>query len=103
GAVGVAGAAICTGRNPVRIGRKGAPGIGDRLAICLGCDRRPLPRWLALAAAQCLVAAIAWTGHAASTPSRLGYLHLTADALHLDAAAAWTGGLVALLLLKAVN
>jgi copper resistance protein D len=73
------------------------------LAICLGCDRRPLPRWLALAAAQCLVAAIAWTGHAASTPSRLGYLHLTAEALHLDAAAAWTGGLVALLLLKAVN
>jgi copper resistance protein D len=69
------------------------------LAICLASDHRPLPRWLALAAALCLVAAIAWTGHAASTPFKLGYLHLTADALHLYAAAAWTGGLVSLVLL----
>jgi copper resistance protein D len=69
------------------------------LAICLVLDRRPWPRWLALGAAQCLVAAIAWTGHAASTPFKLGYLHLTADALHLCAAAAWTGGLAALVLL----
>src|SRR5262249_22252180 len=74
------------------------------LAICLAYDRRPLPRWLALGAALCLVAAIAWAGHAASTPHKLGYLHLTADALHLYAAAAWTGGLVSLvLLLSALN
>jgi putative copper resistance protein D len=74
------------------------------LAICLACDSRPLPRWLAMGVALCLVAAIAWTGHAASTPHKLGYLHLTADALHLYAAAAWTGGLVSLvLLLTAVN
>jgi copper resistance protein D len=69
------------------------------LAICLAYDRRPLPRWLALGAALCLVAAIAWTGHAASTPYKLGYLHLAADALHLYAAAAWTGGLVSLVLM----
>jgi copper resistance protein D len=74
------------------------------LAICLAFDRRTLPRWLALGAALCLVAALAWTGHAASTPYRLGYLHLAVDALHLYAAAAWTGGLASLvLLLKAVN
>ena len=69
------------------------------LAICLAYDRPPLPRWLALGAALCLVAAIAWTGHAASTPHNLGYLHLAADALHLYAAAAWTGGLMSLVLL----
>lgn len=74
------------------------------LAICLIFDRRTLPRRLALGTALCLVAAIAWTGHAGSTPYKLGYLHLTADALHLYAAAAWTGGLVSLvLLLKAGN
>jgi len=74
------------------------------LAICLAYDRPPLPRWLALGAALCLVAAIAWTGHAASTPHNLGYLHLAADALHLYAAAAWTGGLMSLvLLLSALN
>jgi len=78
--------------------------IAILLAICLAFDRRTLPRRLALGAALCLVAAIAWTGHAASTPHKLGYLHLTTDALHLCAAAAWTGGLVSLvLLLKAVN
>lgn len=46
-----------------------------------------------------LVAAIAWTGHAAGTVGRIGPIHLAADALHLLAAGAWSGGLVALLLL----
>jgi putative copper resistance protein D len=69
------------------------------LAICLAFDRVPLSRWLALGLGLCLVAAIAWTGHAASTPGQLGYLHLTADALHLVAAAAWIGGLIPLALL----
>ena len=74
------------------------------LAISLAYDRFPLPRWLALGAALCLVAAIAWAGHAGATPYKLGYLHLTADALHLYAAAAWLGGLASLaLLLKALR
>jgi putative copper resistance protein D len=68
------------------------------LSICLAFDRSQLWRLLALAAA-CLVASIAWTGHAASTPSTLGYLHLASDALHLTATAAWIGGLVPLALL----
>jgi copper resistance protein D len=69
------------------------------LSICLAFDRSELWRLLALAAAASLIASIAWTGHAASTPSTLGYLHLASDALHLTAAAAWIGGLVPLVLL----
>jgi copper resistance protein D len=69
------------------------------LAICLAFERSTLWRWLALTAAVCLVATIAWTGHAASTPFTWGYLHLASDALHLTAASAWVGGLVPLALL----
>jgi putative copper resistance protein D len=69
------------------------------LAAGLACDRRLSARWLALGSAVGLIAAIAWTGHAASTPYGLGYLHLAADALHLCGAAAWTGGLMSLALL----
>jgi putative copper resistance protein D len=72
------------------------------LAACLFYDHLLLPRWIALGAALCLIAAIAWTGHAASTLDELGFLHLTADALHLCAAAAWVGGLVSLALLLRV-
>jgi copper resistance protein D len=46
-----------------------------------------------------LVAAIAWTGHAAGTVGPMGPVHLAADALHLLAASAWIGGLMPLLLL----
>jgi putative copper resistance protein D len=69
------------------------------LAICLAFERSALWRWLALAAAVCLAASIAWTGHASSTPYTLGYLHLASDALHLAAASAWIGGLVPLAVL----
>ena len=70
------------------------------LAASLACGHRWQPaRWLALGSAVCLIAAIAWTGHAASTPYALGYLHLAADALHLLGAAAWIGGLMSLALL----
>jgi len=71
------------------------------LAACLAFDRFPLAQWLALAAAFGLTAAIAWTGHAASTLGEKGNLHLAADALHLVAAASWVGGLVPLVLMLA--
>ena len=71
------------------------------LAVCLGYDRLEPLRWLALGSALGFIAAIAWTGHAGSTPGKMGNLHLTADALHLIAAAAWIGGLVLLALLLA--
>jgi putative copper resistance protein D len=69
------------------------------LAGCLAYDRFALPRWLGLGAALALMAAIAWTGHAGSTPGETGNLHLIADTLHLCGAAAWLGGLVSLVLL----
>ena len=69
------------------------------LAICLAYDRLAPARWLALGSALGFTAAIAWAGHAGSTLGEMGNLHLTADALHLLAAAAWTGGLVSLVLL----
>jgi copper resistance protein D len=69
------------------------------LAICLAYDRPGLSRCIALGMSLCLVAGLAWTGHAASTTGDLGYLHLTADVLHLCAAAAWIGGLLPLALI----
>jgi putative copper resistance protein D len=71
------------------------------LATCLAFDRFPPAHWLALAAALGLTVAIAWTGHAGSTPGDRGNLHLAADALHLVAAASWIGGLLPLVLLLA--
>jgi putative copper resistance protein D len=71
------------------------------LAACLAYDRFAPARWLALGSAVGCIAAIAWTGHAGSTPGKLGNLHVMADALHLIAAAAWIGGLVSLALLFA--
>jgi putative copper resistance protein D len=69
------------------------------LALCLVYDRFRPARWLGLGMSLGLMAAIAWTGHAGSTAGELGILHLTADTLHLLAAAAWAGGLVSLALL----
>jgi putative copper resistance protein D len=71
------------------------------LAACLAYDRFPQARWLALGSALGFIAAIAWTGHAGSTLGELGNLHLTADAIHLIAAAGWIGGLVLLALMLA--
>src|SRR5712664_1452601 len=61
------------------------------LAACLAYDRSAQARWLALGSALGFIAAVAWTGHAGSTPGEIGNLHLAADALHLIAAAGWTG------------
>jgi copper resistance protein D len=69
------------------------------LAGCLAYDRLVPLRWLALASAIGLIAGIAWTGHAGSSAGPYGIVHLTADLLHLVAAAAWLGGLVSLTLL----
>ncbi|MHB8269616.1 copper homeostasis membrane protein CopD [Bradyrhizobium sp.] len=71
------------------------------LAGCLTYDRYTSSRWLALASALGLIATIAGTGHAVSGVGEAGFMHLTADVLHLIAAAAWPGGLVSLALLLA--
>ena len=71
------------------------------LAACLAYERFARARWLALGSALGFIAAVAWTGHAESTPGEMGNLHLAADALHLIVAASWIGGLVSLALLLA--
>jgi putative copper resistance protein D len=71
------------------------------LAACLVYHRFAFANWLALGAGLALAAAIAWTGHAGSTPGELGTLHLTADVLHLLSASAWVGALAPLVLLLA--
>jgi copper resistance protein D len=53
----------------------------------------------ALGLAVVLLGSLAWTGHAAATPESLGYVHLTADSLHLIAAGTWIGALVPLAML----
>jgi putative copper resistance protein D len=52
-----------------------------------------------LACAACLAGSLAWIGHAGATEGASGGVHLIADVLHLGAAAAWLGGLLALALL----
>jgi copper resistance protein D len=49
--------------------------------------------------AAALVGTLAWAGHARGTEGVAGGVHLTADILHLIAAAAWVGALVPLVLL----
>lgn len=73
--------------------------VAIALSISLLFDRSRWSSWFALAATLGLSASIAWTGHAASTPDGLGYVHLASDALHLCAASAWIGGLLPLALL----
>jgi putative copper resistance protein D len=72
------------------------------LVGCLALDGLPPARGLALAVSLGLIAAIAWTGHAGSTVGEMGFLHLSADALHLVAAAVWIGGLASLVMLLSV-
>ena len=69
------------------------------LAACLACDRFLSARLLALAAGLGLAAALAWTGHAGAGADNWATVHLTADVMHLIAAAAWMGGLIPLTLL----
>jgi putative copper resistance protein D len=71
------------------------------IAGCLAYHRFAPARALALALSLGLIGALAWTGHAGSTLGKMGNLHLTADVLHLFAAASWIGGLVSLALLLA--
>jgi putative copper resistance protein D len=48
--------------------------------------------------AAVFVGALAWAGHGGATPGYAGIVHVSADVMHLIAAAAWLGGLVPLIL-----
>jgi putative copper resistance protein D len=45
------------------------------------------------------LATLAWTGHGSVDEGSIGWLHLSADILHLIASAAWVGALLGLILL----
>ena len=69
------------------------------LAItALACRRRPDDALLTVLAALFLIS-IAYSGHSRMQQGALGWAHIFADALHLMAAGAWLGGLLALVLL----
>lgn len=73
------------------------------LVVCLVfLDKHPAGRWLALVSALVLLAALAWTSHAGSAAGERGAVGLVADAVHLVAAASWTGGLASLAVLLAL-
>lgn len=59
--------------------------------------------WLSLVALASGMAlgTLAWTGHGAMHEGIIGWVHLTADILHLVMAGIWTGALVGLILLVA--
>jgi putative copper resistance protein D len=61
--------------------------------------RAPAPIAASAAAFAVAVATLAWGGHGAMSEGAAGALHLTADILHLLAAAVWMGSLLGLLLL----
>ncbi|KAK0338878.1 hypothetical protein LTR94_036782, partial [Friedmanniomyces endolithicus] len=56
---------------------------------------------MAMIAAAAALATLAWNGHGAASEGSTGWLHLTADILHLLAAGLWVGALFGLLLLMA--
>ena len=77
---------------------------GLRLTVAVGLGlsiRWPAARGLSLIAAIALIGLMAWTGHAGATPGAVGRVLVVADFCHLVAAAAWLGGLPALVLLLA--
>ena len=59
------------------------------------------PDWLTLALSATLLASLAGVGHTQIDDAIAWIIHLSADGLHLLAAGAWLGGLVALLYLVA--
>lgn len=71
------------------------------LVPLLAQKRRPSLRikTIAAVAAAALTGSLAWAGHAIGGQGAEGFVHPTADALHLIAAAAWVGALVPLALL----
>lgn len=64
------------------------------LALTLTCGR-PARTGRAILAAVAL-ASLAWTGHGAAGEAAIGWFQLAADIVHLLAAGAWVGALVAL-------
>ena len=70
------------------------------LALALAASSRPVLFLTGTAAAGAAgLASLAWAGHGAMDEGGIGWIHLTADVVHLIAAGVWVGALLALLLL----
>jgi putative copper resistance protein D len=65
--------------------------------------RNPVARVAQVAFAAAALASLAWTGHGAAGEATKGVIQLVADIVHLLAAGAWIGALVALGLMVARN
>jgi putative copper resistance protein D len=65
--------------------------------------RKPVARAAQFAFAAAALASLAWTGHGAAGEATKGLVQLVADIVHLLAAGAWIGALVALGLMVARN
>ena len=68
------------------------------LTVAIAIGGRKTPLWLALVSigSAGALASLAWTGHGAASDGIAGTRHLIADIVHLLAAGAWFGALVAL-------
>ena len=78
------------------------------LVVCVGATLslggRARLRLVVLACGGAVaLATLAWTGHGAMDEGVRGYLHLASDVLHLVAAGAWVGALVAFAMLSAAK
>lgn len=69
------------------------------LILSVGPGFSPAVRGMTAGLGAVAVASLAWSGHGAANEGALGLLHLAADVLHLLAAAAWVGALLALAVL----
>lgn len=77
------------------------------LYVAIAMGERKTPTWLGLISlgSAAALASLAWTGHGAAGEGIAGTRQLTADIVHLLAAGAWLGALVALglLLLRPID
>lgn len=62
---------------------------------------RAVPLGVVVLASAVALATLAWTGHGAMDEGAVGWMHLSADILHLLAGGAWAGALLGLVLLVA--
>ena len=67
----------------------------------LAIARNPVARAAKLAFAAAALTSLAWTGHGAAGEATTGWVQLVADIVHLLAAGAWVGAIVALGLMVA--
>jgi len=65
--------------------------VGDRVS-----HGRPVYSAAAVILGVALAATLAWSGHGAATPGRIGDVHLAADIVHLIASGLWVGALLPL-------